>query len=256
MCWLLWPQTTTIRNLARITMSASTRVFVVTSDRYVALLKPFTYLFNTFYSAMQPVVVLGYTPPSFDLPSNFEFVSMGKGDKYPAKKWSDALIDFLNKMDDEVFCLLLEDYFLIRGVDHVGMETLASYMRDRPDILRLDLTNDRLHARGDARDAQLHGHWGHYDIIVTPHGTEYQMSLQAALWNKELMLKVLKHGKSPWEVEVHTSPPEEMLVLGTHQWPLRYCNAMLKGKIVDYELDKIPEPHRSKVVDMIPQDLR
>ena len=69
------------------------KVYISTSDKYLQLLKPFSFLFNRFWGEQQDVVVLGYKEPDFELPNNFEFVSMGVSRNDP-KEWSDGLRDY------------------------------------------------------------------------------------------------------------------------------------------------------------------
>ena len=49
------------------------RIYVSTSNKYIHLIKPFQYLFNKFWSDSQPVTILGYEEPTFDLYNNFDF---------------------------------------------------------------------------------------------------------------------------------------------------------------------------------------
>ena len=51
-------------------------IYISTSNDYLHVLKPFSYLFNKFWSDEQKVFILGYEYPTFDLPNNFEFISM------------------------------------------------------------------------------------------------------------------------------------------------------------------------------------
>jgi hypothetical protein len=76
----------------------------------------------------------------------------------------------------------------------------------------------------------------------------YQMSLQAAIWNRRNLLSLLRPGLNPWEVETQIDMKNQPFrVLGTRQNLVRYANLMLKGEVMNYELDRIPEPHRSTV---------
>ncbi len=227
----------------------SPRVFCITSDKYRWALVPFAYLFNTYWSSLQPVIVAGYTPPTAVLPKNFAFHSVARKN-YPPERWSDGLIQFITRMEDEHFVLMLEDYWLMRTVDVAGVMACYEYIKDKPEVLRMDLTTDRLYT-GEMRDVEG---WGHYDIIETPACSPYQMSTQAAIWSKKRLLEVLIPGKSAWEVEIHTKPPESMRVLGTRQFPVRYANAILKGKLDPIELHKIPAEHIQKVMSMIPEE--
>lgn len=225
-----------------------TQVIVPTSDKYLWTIEPFAYLFNVYWSTLQPVTVLGYKRPGFDLPENFTFVSLAD-EGYPAKKWSNALIEFLRSAEFDVFVLLLDDYWLSRTVDTGAVETLSNYVRGKPDILRLDLTTDRLYA-GGRFDV---GFWGHYDLIETPYKTPYQMSLQAGIWRRDRILEVLKPNMTPWEVEINTQPPERMRVLGTRQNPVRYVNAFKGGRLEnDLIRSGFEEPHRTKILRMMP----
>lgn len=221
------------------------RVFVYTSDPYLWCLKPFSYLFNIYWSELQEVIVGGFTHPQFQLPSNFKFHQISRK-PFPKQKWSDGLIQLLNAYQDEWFILLLEDYLLQRTVDHQGINTLVEYLKypKNDDVVRFDLTADRLYGKG-MHDLES---YGHYDIIACDKDAMYEMSLQAAIWNRRNLLKLLKPDMNPWEVEIQTDMTQQPYrVLGTRQWPVRYANLMLKGEVMDYELEHIPEPHRTSI---------
>ena len=214
------------------------RVFVTTCDRYLKYIRPFAYLFNLYWSSLQDVTVLGYKEPDFPLPPNFTFHSLGEDGGQ--EKWSDGVILALRRVEDELLVLLLEDYWLTRKADNAGVSTLADYVYEHPDVLRLDLTTDRLYA-GNMFDIEP---YGHYDIIETPPGTPYQMSLQAGIWRRTKLLELLQPGKSPWQVELENSPPERMRVLGTRQNPVRYANVFQGGDPDTLlNLDRIPGEH-------------
>lgn len=231
------------------------RVFVTVSDPYLPSLRPFIYLFQIYWSTLQPVVVIGFNRPNYDLPGNFQFYSASFPDR-GKHSWSTVMIEFLNKVDDDRFVLLLEDYWLSRTVDHQGIRTLSDYMAENKDVFRVDLSNDVLHCRGDGRNAPEKCSYGHYDMIYKTPDLSYRMSLQAALWDRKKMLQVLKPGQSSWEVELHDTPPEDWDVMGTRQWPVRYINAINKGSIDHSEIDKLPEEHRERVRGMVPVDFR
>lgn len=227
------------------------RVFVEVSDKYLWALKPFAYLFNIYWSELQPVVVFGYSRPDFRLPNNFNFYSIS-GMNYPAEKWSNGFIHFLKSVNDTHFVLMLVDYWLCRSVDVRGVAACMDYVANRHNVLRCDLTGDRLYA-GGMYDVD---YWGCYDIIETPPSTPYQFSLQTAIWNKQLMLDLVVQDKTPWEVELHTQVPDNYRVIGTRQWPVRYANAILKGKLDLHQIEMIPSDHRYHVFNMLPNDLR
>ena len=54
------------------------KFYVSTADKYVHLVKPFSFLFNKFWGENQKVTFLCYKPIKFNLPSNFSFISLGE----------------------------------------------------------------------------------------------------------------------------------------------------------------------------------
>jgi hypothetical protein len=70
------------------------------------------------------------------------------------------------------------------------------------------------------------------------------MSMMAGIWNREQLLKVLVPGETPWEVELEGTPrvrelKDEMIVLGTRQWPLRHTLALRGGESQTYLFDEL-----------------
>lgn len=229
-------------------MASTIPVVVMVSDPFIHLLKPFAYLFNTYWSEQQPVIVAGYTPPAnFKFPPNFSWYRIDTF-PYPKNMYSNGMKKLVENLNDSHFVLMLEDYFLIRTVDHRGVEAMADYCRRNINILRCDLTTDRLY-NGKMKDN--FESWGSYDIVESPHKSEYQFSFQTGIWNKTLLDRLIVPGKTPWEMEIHTQPPDTMRVIGTRQSPIRYANIMLKGEIQESEVKKIPQQHRERVRDML-----
>lgn len=218
------------------------RVIVPTCDSYAWCLKPFAYLFCTYWSELQPVLVAGNEEPE-DLPDNFEFLHIGD---YPAERWSDGIIKLLRSIDDDLIIWMLEDYWLRRGVNHQAVETLGEYARIHPNILRIDLTSDRLYA-GGMYDVDT---WGYLDILETPPSTPYQWSTQACIVNRKHFLSCLQPGIAPWDFELRGNEliPDGLRVLGTRQWPVRYVNGVGMGCKLKYNPVGIPPDHLDYMV--------
>lgn len=211
------------------------KVVVLTCDKYLWVVKPFAYLFNIYWSAVQDVVIVGYKKPDYTLPPNFTFYSAGKD--HGPEKWSNGIIKFLKQFDDTHFVLMLDDYWLCRGVNHQAVSSLGDYVADRPDILRIDLTADRAF-NSHSKDIDT---WGYVDLIETGTDAEYQWSTQACIVNRGHMLDCLKPDMSPWEFELQGNGliPEGLRVLGTRQYPVRYVNAVGMGCETKYRLEHI-----------------
>lgn len=217
------------------------KVVVLTCDKYLWCLRPFSYLFNVYWSELQEVIVVGYARPAFTLPNNFRFFSVA-ATSYPPERWSDGWLTFLQQFQEDNFVLMLEDYWLSRGVDHGAVASLDGYLQQHRDVLRVDLTGDRLYSTR-AQDLES---WGHLDLIETPVDTPYQLSLQAGVWSRQRLLQILHLGQSPWAFEIQDH--REVLgsrglrVLGTRQMPVKYVNGVGSGHGAKYT-EGLPGEH-------------
>lgn len=230
-------------------MNNGYQIVVTTSDKSMWTLKTFAYLFNIYYSSLQSVHVICESMPRFRLPPNFILhpVRLNGVAGWPKDRWSDGLVKYLSTISEQYVLILLDDYWLVRTVDTRGINTLFDYMVEKPNILRMDLTGDRLYARTPAHNVES---YGHYDII-SAQGSEYQMSLMPGMWRKKLLLEVLQPNWSPWDVELAgtsiVNDNSEMIVVGTRQWPIRIVNSLRnERKWVDVE--GIEKEHLDRIV--------
>jgi hypothetical protein len=219
-------------------------------------LQPFSYFFNKYWSELQDVVVAGYSLPNFELPKNFTFYQIDTYN-YPKEKWVDGMLRFLYWLSDDTFTLLLEDYWLCRTADVTGIRTLNDFMLFNRNILRMDLTADRLYA-GGCKDVD---YFGHYDIIEA-RGSQYQMSLQAGIWSKKLLIDIFEKlpitSRSAWEVEFMGTEfinlsPDKFLVFGTKQIPIRYVNACNNALGINKEMEGFGKSDKEILQRMMPQ---
>lgn len=233
-------------------------VVVLTSDAHNWCLKPFSLLFNKYWSDNQHVDIGGYTPPEFDLPSNFQFHSIATP-QYNKARWSEGVLRFFKMTGFSHAVLLLEDYWLTRRVDPKDVDILLDFMHYFNDeALRVDLTADRLYA-GGCKDT---GYWDKFDIVQAK-DSQYEMSLQAGLWNVKKLMEVLAQlpegHRSAWDAELKGTEivnNNDMNVFGTRQWPVRYANGLnnaigkkailtgLTNQDIDMIMPFIPEENR------------
>ncbi len=212
-------------------MKNNFRIAVTTSDKSMWTIEPFAYMFNTYWSANEEVDVICESVPQFPLPDNFLKypVNIEDEDRWPISKWTNGLIKYLHSISEQYVIIMLDDYWVNRTVDVRGIETLYDYMRSRPNILRVDLTGDRLYAQGVVDNEA----YGHYDII-SAQGSQYQMSLMPGIWNKQLLLRFMMENWTPWEVEmagtVSVNNNPEISVVGTRQWPVRIVNSIRQAR--------------------------
>lgn len=205
---------------------------VTTCDKNQHILPAFFHQFNKYWGGEQAITVLGYTKPDFYLPDNVTFYSVGRQEEYPFNKWSNALIKFLQDHPDwDRFILLLEDYFLVRQVNVPLVEMLYAYMGEHRNVLKMDLCAERLYS-GGMRDYAYHGP---IDLVKSDYTSQYHFSWWPGIWNRDPLLRVMIPDESPHDMElIGTSRlaayKDEILVLGTRQYPLRNNTVFKYGK--------------------------
>lgn len=221
------------------------RFVVYVSDKHLAYLYGFLQLWDKY--ARYPILVIGFTCPPYlnnsympmgsDWRMPVGFFSIGDFADYPADKWTDSMIVALeNAPIAETFVFLLEDYFLVRPVNKELIKLGFNIMSSHQNVLRFDLTTDRLNARGstDQFTAKDVFYVDGADIIETVSPSQYQMSTQAGIWRKNLLREFMIPGEDPWTFEmsgtrrVNDSPYR---VFGTRQFPMRYTIAVNKGRL-------------------------
>ena len=60
-------------------------------------LKIYSFLFEKFWGNEQEVVVMGFEKPDFELPQNFEFVSLAEKQEGGSKKWTRYIHNYLRR---------------------------------------------------------------------------------------------------------------------------------------------------------------
>lgn len=219
------------------------QMIIMTSDNAHHCLLPFVYLLNKyFYCPDLNIVVCGFAMPSM-LPEmnfygNFQFHSMGDFENYPANKWSDAFLKVLDEVAQEQFILMLEDYWITRAVDIRAIRMLFDYAKQFRNVLKIDLAFDRLFMDSGSRflyGYNTYDHVNYLDLVKSPRGSQYQMSLWGGIWNRDIMQRFIIPGERAQEIEMRgtarvNEAGDEVLVLGTRQGPLLHGNIYQSGR--------------------------
>ena len=210
------------------------QVIVVASEKMYHCLSPFMYLWKKHVGLDHvtyniDLVVCGFSPVDFFSDNITKFHSLGNQSDWPAVRWSEKLIRILDEIAEEQFVLMLEDYWLVRDVDMRAVKMLFDYAAQFQNVLKIDLTYDRLYINGGSNflfGANTHDNCGYLDLIKSPPGTPYQMSLWAGIWNREQLKRVLVPGETAQDIEINGTRrvTDDQLVLGTRQAPLLHGN--------------------------------
>lgn len=169
------------------------KVIVTTSDAYHHCLPVFFKTYNRHWG--DPFDLVGYKEPP-DLPENCTFVSLGKqrGPEY----FSDDLAPYFAKQP-LFFVWMMEDTF-IKGFDRALFEYFAIDLF--PNIGRFCLTNEGM----------KRPHFVHEKLYECPASSDYRLSTQPSIWNREFLLKYLTPGLTPWKFETQKTRDRFMVI--------------------------------------------
>lgn len=219
------------------------QTIIMTSDKYLDALRPFMWLWQKYFQSEfeQDNVICGFEKPNFSLLPNFRFYSSGDMKDYPINKWSNQLIDVFDNVADEVFMLMLEDYWLTREVNTRAVKILHDYMKQFQYVIKMDLFTDRLYSQSVDLN---YGVVSFIDLIKSMPGSPYHMSLMCGLWNRDLMRKIIIPNETPWDIEINGTHRlsldfSDLVVLGTRQAPLRHTLAFRGGDSSRLLLDEV-----------------
>lgn len=159
------------------------RICVTTSDNYFHCLPVFFKCFNQHWGDFFDLV--GYKKPD-DLPDNCRFVSLGKqrGPQY----FTDDLSGYFSRQP-MWFTWIMEDQFIKAFNERRYHLTIAKFLA--PDIAKISLVNEAIR-----RPHKVDGQY-----FICENKTDYLLSTQPAIWNRDFLLKWMKPGLTPWLFE-------------------------------------------------------
>lgn len=226
------------------------QIIVMASDKQYHLLPAYVHQFDKYYGMAEvKTVFCGFSPLPSSLPCpEYKFYSIGSYEDYPANRWSDALIKVLDEIAEEVFILMLEDYWLTRPTDTRAVRMIYDYFYQFENVIKFDLTTDRLFANGGGQ--YLYGYntyetLGYLDLIKSDFSSPYHLSLWGGAWRRDLLRRFLVRGETAQQIELNgthrlAQVGDELLVLGTRQAPLKHANVFQRGGWNDDPMTGLP----------------
>jgi|ETNmetMinimDraft_9_1059917.scaffolds.fasta_scaffold88829_2 hypothetical protein len=205
-------------------------VYIMTSNKTMRALQASSYLFNKFWPYETQVNVLGYNLPDFDLPKNYNYISLGvqRGINY----WSDDMIDFFTKCEDDLFYLTFEDAFIVHSINKELLEYAYEFCQNNMEnLLRFNLT-----AELQSRSHDIIEKYEDFDLIESKQHEIFRLALNHSIWNRKQFLNKLKRNENPHFFESpnkHNSKNDGLGVYGLkRKYILHYGEGYRRGKKV------------------------
>jgi len=168
------------------------KIYVIASNKYTHVCHINVHFLNKYWPN-QDITLLGYEEVEklTDFPNNVTVKILGKQDDF-GKSWSDGLIPFFNKVEENYFIILVEDMILLKEIDYERINLLEQQFlsgnADKAMIgggLPLDLTTEMENG-----------------LLLYNQGINYRCSLHPAIWSREYFLRYLKPGMTIWDFEL------------------------------------------------------
>mgnify|MGYP003662599667 CR=1 FL=1 len=109
-------------------------IYVPICDSNLWVLNLYSHLFNKFWPSDQKVVIMGFKGPDFELPKNFQFVSMAPSQDGGAQMWTRYIHDYLVTIEDEYLIFSLEDFFATSRPNLEILSNLYNHMLEDKKI--------------------------------------------------------------------------------------------------------------------------
>ncbi len=204
-------------------MQGKLAILVPSCDKYADLWRPFFTLFWKFWpDCPYPVYLISNQSVTDD--NRVQTIPVGQD-----VSWSDNLAKALGRINYDYVFLFLDDLFLVGNVDtgqvvrvldwaihsQVKYIRLSSYQKpDRP--------------------------WNDIAGIVSP-GTIYRTSTVVSVWEKQMLLALLRPGESAWDFEIKGTVRSDEFDGFYSTWMncLPVINGVIKGKWLSFAVKKI-----------------
>lgn len=169
------------------------RIIFPTCDKYMPLMELVAWTMEKYWPEHQRVSLLGYKPPKWKLPKNWEFISMGKDVGY--KTWASDMIEFFKDFNDEYFIYREDDKPLMRPVDMSRLKSMWNLLISRNDIKKALIGGT--HANRPERWTDIGG-----GLAFLNPGADYQITRGDDIWDTRYFKSFLKKGQSGAEFEI------------------------------------------------------
>ncbi len=174
-------------------------VLVSSCDAFEDIWKPFFTLFFRYWPDCPFKVYLLNNYKKIDFPG-VEVINVGED-----KKWASNMIKALDRVKEKYILYLQEDYFFQNFVNNNNINSVIRFAEDRgAGYIRLvpypppDITNSK--AMGFSGNIYPNQKIG----LIRP-DSKYRTSLQAAVWDRGVLLELLVSGESGWDMELNGS---------------------------------------------------
>jgi hypothetical protein len=153
-------------------------------------------------------------------------------------EWSTDLRKYFESIEDTHVLWFMEDQ-LIRSYDPEQFNLACALMF--PGIGRIDLT----------KDVSKRPHKSEIGILWAGPRTQYRLSTQISIWNKEFLLTYLTDGLSPWLFETQDAFDDKWAVVGLEKPCLRVNEGVRKWNPHELDLNGFSDEDKAHIQTLL-----
>lgn len=170
-------------------------ILISSCDAFEDVWHPFFTLFSRYWPDCPFKVYLINNYKKFDFPG-VEVINVGED-----KAWASNLVKALEHVKEKYILYLQEDYFFQSFINNDNIKAIIKFAEDKKvGYIRLvpypppDIIDPRIMGfSGSVYPGQKLG-------LINP-SSKYRTSLQAAVWDRDVLLKLLVSGENGWDME-------------------------------------------------------
>jgi len=176
-------------------INKSYSILVNSTDSFEDCWQPFFKLFSKYWTDYRGKIFLNTETKDFTY-NDLDIISVKNNIDLPRNKitWSQCLIKALELIESDVILYLQEDYFLHDKVDYKLIEKFSELMQNN-NIDCIHLTDQATSGPFTPTDNEL--------LWETDQKAPYRISMQAALWKKNILKKYLNKDENAWQFELN-----------------------------------------------------
>ena len=110
----------------------------------------------------------------------------------PLERWTKRIRETLNDIDDEQILIIMDDFFIRQPVDTKKIEYLSKQLKGNIAVFCFEKSYDENDEETDV-----------IGMKKRQHGSDYEVSINCGLWDKNKLIDVLERDSDPWDIELN-----------------------------------------------------
>jgi hypothetical protein len=169
----------------------NTALLVLSCDKYSDIWKPFFDFLFKFWSDCPYPVYLGSNEQIFE-DARVQTIRAGA-----PRDWSNDTLSILKQIPERNVIILLEDYFVYAHPDQQLLDRAVRLMEEQNATFMRIACFPSDHFVDYAYDVME----SNPEFVITRKEARYRVNLQAGIWDKEKLMRLIVPGESPWAFE-------------------------------------------------------